>query len=87
VFLFFKEALTNILRHAKATHVELSAQVIGSAFELIIQDNGRGFDTAKLSHGMGITNLHERAKLLRGNVSIHSSDQGTTLTLRVPLAS
>ncbi len=87
VFLFFKEALTNVLRHAKANKVDLSAQVIGSAFELIIQDNGRGFDTAKPSHGMGIINLRERAKQLRGTVSIHSSDQGTTLTLRVPLAS
>jgi len=87
VFLFFKEALTNVLRHAKASKVELSAQVLGSAFELIIQDNGRGFDTAKPSHGMGIINLRERAKQLHGAVSIHSSDQGTTLTLRVPLAS
>jgi signal transduction histidine kinase len=46
VFMFFKEALTNILHHARATQVELSAQVVACHFELVIRDNGRGFDPA-----------------------------------------
>ena len=85
VFLFFKEALTNILRHAKATQVELSAQVIASSLELAICDNGRGFDPAATSTGMGLPSLRERAKQLGGTFTLSSSDQGTTLTLRVPL--
>lgn len=87
VFLFFKEALTNILRHAKATQVELSAQITDSSFELIIQDNGRGFDPAKISVGMGLNSLRERAQQLGGVFSLASSAQGTTLLLRVPLVS
>ncbi len=86
VFLFFKEALTNILRHARATRVELSAQVIGSTFELIIQDNGQGFNPQSPSKGMGLGSLRERAKQLGGTFMITTSDQGTTLTLRAPLA-
>lgn len=86
VFLFFKEALTNILRHAKATQVELSAQVIASSFELIIRDNGRGFDPAAISTGMGLQSLRERAKQLGGTFDVQSSNQGTTLTLRVPMS-
>lgn len=87
VFLFFKEALTNILRHAKATRVELSAQVISSTLELIIQDNGQGFDPQSPSRGMGLSSLRERAKQLGGTLDIQSSNQGSTLTLRAPLSS
>lgn len=86
VFLFFKEALTNILRHAKATQVELSAQVIGSTFELIIHDNGCGFDPIAGPSGMGLSSLRERAKQLDGTFRLSTSNQGTTLTLVVPLA-
>ena len=85
VFLFFKEALTNILRHAKATRVELAAQVTGATFELVIRDNGRGFDPSSPSSGMGLNSLRARAKLLGGTMSIRSSEDGTTLTLRAPL--
>jgi signal transduction histidine kinase len=87
VFLFFKEAVTNILRHAQATQVELSAQIIGTSLELVIGDNGRGFDPAKTSVGMGLNNLRERAQQLDGTFSLRTSQQGTTLTLRVPFAS
>lgn len=86
VFLFFKEALTNIQRHAKATQVNLSAQITGSVLELIIQDNGRGFDPANATSGMGLSSLRERANQLSGTFALDSSHLGTTLTLRVPLA-
>lgn len=87
VFLFFKEALTNILRHAKATKVELSAQIIDSTLELMIQDNGQGFDPQSPSKGMGLSSLRERAGQLGGTLDIQSSNQGTTLALRAPLSS
>ncbi|MEY4483970.1 MAG: hypothetical protein RL693_1422 [Verrucomicrobiota bacterium] len=86
VFLFFKEALTNIVRHAKATRIELSTRVHDGIFELVIRDNGRGFDPAAATHGMGLISLKERAKTMNGTMLIDSSpDRGTTITLRVPV--
>lgn len=86
VFLFFKEAITNILRHAKATHVELSAKVSDTTFEMSIYDNGCGFDTVAPSRGMGLESLRQRAKVIGGSMTMQSSaEHGTTLTLRVPL--
>ena len=85
VFLFFKEAITNILRHAKATQVELSAHAVGATFELVIQDNGKGFDPANVPTGVGLSSLRERTKQLGGTFQIHSTHQGTTLTLQCPL--
>jgi signal transduction histidine kinase len=86
VFLFFKEALTNILRHARATQVELSAQTTSTTFELNIQDNGRGFDPTNATPGMGLSSLRDRAKKIGATFVLNSSPQGTTLTLRAPLA-
>lgn len=86
VFLFFKEALTNIVRHAKATRIELSTSLPENTFELIIHDNGRGFDPNVATPGMGLGSLRERAKTLHGTMQIDSSpEHGTTLTLRIPL--
>ncbi len=86
VFLFFKEALTNIVRHAKATRIELSTSVESGSFELIIHDNGQGFDPNAATHGMGLSSLRERANTMHGTLLIDSSpDHGTTLTLRAPL--
>lgn len=87
VFLFFKEALTNILRHAKATRVELSARVVGSRFELMIRDNGRGFDSSAVSQGVGLQSLRERARQLGGTCSLSSSEDGTLVQLQAPLPS
>lgn len=85
VFLFFKEAVTNILKHAKASQVQFSAQIVNGSFELVIGDNGRGFDASATSTGMGLNSLRERARQLGGTFTLSSSDQGTTLTLRVPM--
>lgn len=86
VFLFFKEALTNIVRHARATRVELSASAHEGIFELIIHDNGRGFDPNAATHGMGLASLQERAKTMHGTMLLDSApDHGTTITLRTPL--
>lgn len=87
VFLFFKEALTNIVRHARATRVELSATVREGLFELIICDNGRGFDPNATAHGMGLASLRERAQNLGGTFNLTSApEKGVSITLRIPLS-
>jgi signal transduction histidine kinase len=86
VFLFFKEALTNIIRHAHATRVDLSAQITASTFELNIQDDGTGFDVTTPDSGMGLNSLRARATALRGTLALRSSPaEGTHLRLQVPL--
>ena len=86
IFLFFKEALANIARHAKATVVECSTRIAGDQFELRIQDNGCGFEPGRTAQGMGLESLRERAGLLGGKVTIDSSAAGTTIVLLVPLS-
>jgi signal transduction histidine kinase len=85
LFLAFKEAITNVLKHAKATKVELSAQVVAGEFILIIQDDGRGFDTSAVSTGMGLESVRQRAKTLGGKCDVSSTPSGTQIRFQIPL--
>jgi signal transduction histidine kinase len=83
MFLFFKEAVSNAGRHAHASRVELALRLTDRELLLEIKDNGRGFDPASVSSGVGIPSLRERARRLSGSLRIVSApESGTTLTLR-----
>ena len=85
LMLMFKEALHNITRHAHATEVVIQLAQTGGTLILTVADNGRGFDLAAPTDGMGLANLRRRAEKHRGRVDIASSPKGTTLTLNLPL--
>ena len=85
LILMFKEALHNITRHAEATAVSIKLRQTHDALVLTVQDNGRGFDPAAATSGMGLTNLQRRAAKHGGSVRIASAPaQGTTLTISLP---
>lgn len=87
VFLFIKEALTNIVRHAQATAVDLTLVADDRQVRLEIHDDGKGFDPAANSGGMGLTSMRERARMLGGHLTITSEKgKGTHITLIVPIA-
>lgn len=85
LILMFKEALHNITRHALATEVGIRLKQTAQCLILSIQDDGKGFDPAAVTGGMGLINLRRRAEKHQGHVDIVSSCQGTTLTLTLPL--
>ena len=81
-----REVLSNVSKHARATTVEVSIsyETEGHLARLSIADNGRGFDASKPHDGAGLAGLHERLKLVGGNLSIESNSGGTTLTAEIP---
>jgi ligand-binding sensor domain-containing protein/two-component sensor histidine kinase len=86
VFLVFKETINNILRHADASHVEIEVLLRTRHLRLSVRDNGRGFEPAGPVEGNGLRNLRDRASRLSGDLDVVSSpDEGTTLTLTVPV--
>jgi PAS domain S-box-containing protein len=85
-----QEGLRNILRHAEATGVHVTLSKNNDIMHLLIKDNGIGFDrdsnTGKT--GLGFASMTERARLVRGDISIESRPgKGTAIKLAVPLAS
>lgn len=82
-----QEALTNVTKHAQASHVQIDLTLAGGVLSLEISDNGRGLnqdDLAKV-RSFGIRGLHERAGTVGGWVDLSSGPAGTTLILSVPL--
>ncbi|WP_301884833.1 histidine kinase [Neisseria uirgultaei] len=83
-----QESLSNIRKHARATHVKFTLSEHGGRFTMTIQDNGQGFDTEKIgeptgSH-VGLHIMQERAKRIRAVLEIRSqAQQGTTVSLTV----
>ena len=88
LFLAFKEALTNIVRHSGATEVRLNIQVAAGQVSLTIADNGRGRVHADPAAGMdGMANMRARLERLGGRFDVNSkSGQGTIVRFELPLS-
>lgn len=81
------EALSNALRHAAATRVEVGVAVDAHWCIVVVEDDGRGFDRTKVTAGMGLANLEERTARLGGAVVIESAPgAGTRVEARLPLS-
>jgi len=83
-----QEALNNVAKHARASHVDILLERHADDWSLIIEDNGVGFDPSspELEHrGFGIVGMRERAALVGAQLQIESAPgQGTTVILRMP---
>jgi PAS domain S-box-containing protein len=67
------EALNNMLKHAQARKVQVLIRSFPDRIELEVSDNGKGFDPEKVrTGGMGVDNMHDRASLLGGNLTIET---------------
>lgn len=85
VFLIFKEAIYNILKHADATKVNINLGITKSSFSMRISDNGKGFIADSRSTRNGLKNINRRAKIINGNLEINSSVNGTTISFSSPI--
>ena len=82
-----QEALNNVVQHARARRVLVELTSTPEYVELVVEDDGRGFDPANVSEGRyGLVGLNERAHLLGGSFAIESApEHGTRLDIRIPL--
>jgi len=86
VFRILQEALTNVLRHAKADRVEIAVKEDANGFVLTIRDNGRGITEEEKTgtRSLGLLGMRERAQAVGGSIDIvAASGQGTAITVRI----
>lgn len=89
LFRICQEALTNVMRHAEASHVHIALSFDNDAVELTIRDNGRGITQEEIEgmHSLGLLGMRERAAIFEGTVQISGkAGEGSTLRARIPLA-
>ncbi len=88
VYRIIQEALSNVARHSRATHVDVSLAIHQGSIEARVVDNGCGFSLQERPVGIGLRSIQERAESLGGSVMIESAQGcGTRLIARIPLRS
>ena len=85
VYRIVQEALNNIAKHAQADQVDIHLSTDADDLLMTIRDNGTGFTPDSNHRGLGLESMQERTKLANGSLFIDSSDNGTSLSLRVPV--
>jgi len=98
VFRIIQEALHNAMKHAEASRIAITLGWDGHRILILVRDNGKGFDTdTTQDHGVGLSNMKRRTRLLHGTISWASFDAngttvgttagtaiGTTVTISIP---
>jgi len=84
LYLILKEGITNIVKHAKASKVELICEQKGRALTFSLRDDGCGFDASVGSGGHGLENMRKRAQLIGAELDVSSNTGGgANLTLQI----
>jgi signal transduction histidine kinase len=85
LFRIVQEAIHNVIKHANASEVKVMANFENQIFELIVLDNGVGFDLErKNSFGNGLKNMENRCKLIGGIFNVISENQkGTSISIKI----
>ena len=85
LFRIVQEALTNVLKHAGATKVDVDLHFSAGSLTIEVSDNGVGFDPAARSGGRGMGNMRMRAERLGGALSVRTGPQGSCCILSIPI--
>ena len=86
LFLMFKEAINNVVRHSKCERATLELKLESPWLALVIADNGKGFDPDDACEGNGLASLRRRARALGGEIEVSSRrGEGTAISIRIPL--
>lgn len=86
IFRIIQELLTNIIKHANANEVIIQFSEDNNTLNILIEDNGKGFNPEDPSPGIGITNIEKRIEKIDGEVVFDSTPgNGTTVILNIPL--
>jgi signal transduction histidine kinase len=80
-----QEGLTNVVKHAAAGRVHVRVVDVDDYVEVILSDDGRGFETDDGTHGFGLIGMRERVALVHGTLELESMiGEGTTVRARIP---
>ena len=87
IYRVIQEGLANVARHSQATRVDVELVYRPDCIEVVIADNGRGFDSQSSLGGLGLRSMRERVESVAGKIKFESqSGQGSKITLSVPIS-
>lgn len=80
-----QELLTNALRHAKATRIQLNLLYQEKQLLISVEDNGQGFDLDTTPKGVGLSNIQQRINIVNGSCQWNSGTEGTSCLITLPI--
>jgi signal transduction histidine kinase len=86
IYRLVQEALTNVVRHARANTVRLVVELAEEGVTVEVHDDGVGFDPGARTAGFGLAGMNERVYLAGGSIELTSGSTGTLLRAQLPLA-
>ena len=86
IYRVIQEALTNCVRHARATAIGIIVRAKEDTIDVSVRDDGVGLDPSRRAAGFGLRGIEERVRELGGNITLLSAaGQGATLTIKLPI--
>ncbi len=86
IYKIIQELMTNTLKHAEASKVDIHLSLINNELSLLFEDNGKGFETTNSSDGIGFENIKNRIQELSGILHIDSAlERGTVVSIEIPI--
>ena len=85
IYRIIQELINNIIKHANATEALVQLNNHNDALNLVVEDNGMGFDINKANNGLGMKNIQSRVTFLKGELDIESNNSGTTVIIDINL--
>lgn len=86
IFRIIQEAITNIIKHAQATDIQLQLDWADRILSITVEDNGKGFDPKKIQHGVGLDSMRSRTEELNGTFTLDTAPgRGSTLFMEISI--
>jgi signal transduction histidine kinase len=85
LYLIYKEAINNLAKYSGCSEVSIELKLYRGMINMVLKDNGKGFDLDAVGKGNGLTNMRKRADMLKGRLTINTSPgKGTEIELNFP---
>ena len=87
IYRIIQECIQNAIQHSEGTKIYVSLKKKNDKYEIIVKDNGKGFNIKEAFHKdkhFGLSVLHERVFLLNGEININTA-HGTSITIEIPI--
>lgn len=86
VYRIIQELLSNTMKHSKASEVTISLTRLNNHLNIMVEDNGKGFDTQAINSGIGLKNIRSRVEKLSGKINFDSViGRGTIVIVEIPV--
>ena len=86
IYRLVQEALTNVVKHARARSARVAVSTTASTVSIEVEDDGIGFSPDTKADGFGLEGMRERVFLVGGTLKVESSEHGTLVHVELPLA-